>query len=349
MIECCVFLKRKLQPELHTPRIVGLGSDAPEIEALHVRVVRVEDRAVEGVERLPAKIHLEPLGETEGLREREVLRQVCFTARARVAARRVARTVTRLGYLPRRVARHEAAWADEITRRAAAPIGIIGRVGVPSVQARHISRVASAEDRERQVVAETYRRAARIEVNRRESPAAENRASDAPVQPFLALAERQLIDIAELEVVGQVVIADGFFQTTVVLIERHTARPVFIGVGDEFREDIGTEQRQPIAKALFELRDQGVIGRMAALVAVPDADIERAILWVKAERLSYRTSETRVRTLDTSRHGRRIVRAVRLHHLAAQYAGAIPRDVIPRQLLVVEQIGHEMRADGRVV
>jgi len=99
-------------------------------------------------------------------------------------------------------------------------------------------------------------------------PTSEEGIGDAAAGHILtALAEGEVIDVAELEVVSLVELADGVFETAVEVVHGLTTDPGGVGVGEDLREDIGAEEGEAGSVTLFELHDEGMVLRVAAAVA----------------------------------------------------------------------------------
>ena len=83
---------------------VGLGTDAAELQVIHIRCRPAEDGAVEQVESLATKINPEVFLNGEGLGDADVFRLSPETAELRVVTSRVAKQVWGLhGELVRRL------------------------------------------------------------------------------------------------------------------------------------------------------------------------------------------------------------------------------------------------------
>src|SRR5882724_8211092 len=107
-------------------------------------------------------------------------------------------------------------------------------------------------------------------------PATENLVGDAAlVDELLALANWQLIEIAEHEHMRDVLITERFlrFQVTGILrvegirtTEGRQAGVGAVGVGQSLRESVRSNQVQAVAKAAFEFGLQGVIGGLPEIL-----------------------------------------------------------------------------------
>src|SRR5262249_48968552 len=129
--------------------------------------------------------------------------------------------------------------------------------------------------------------AAAIDLGCADAPIAQNEGGGTILQPVLALAERQLIDLGELEVVRDVVSADRFVQSSIVEVGGGRSRPVAIGIGQQLGVDIRCVEGQAARGALLQPDDSGMVRRVPAMVALPVERVDVRILREWFEGLTY--------------------------------------------------------------
>ena len=100
--------------------------------------------------------------------------------------------------------------------------------GAPTLVGGHIWNRAPGEDWQRVSGADADRCSASVNVDGAHAPVAQQPRRDAVRQPALASAEWQLVDQAELEIVRDVVLADGFFQAAIVEVCCRGTGPVAV-------------------------------------------------------------------------------------------------------------------------
>src|SRR6202040_3499990 len=102
------------------------------------------------------------------------------------------------------------------------------------------------------------------------------------------LAEGQVVNQAQLEVVRDIELTDGLLKSPVVLVGRLTAGPVAIRVGQNLRKHVGGLERQPARITLLEAQNGCAVRRIAAIVAAAAVGVDTVVLRIRTQSLPHR-------------------------------------------------------------
>ena len=124
------------------------------------------------------------------------------------------------------------------------------------------------------------------------------------MNPLLALAERQIVDAGEFEIVRDVELADRFLQTAIEQVGGIAHRPM------PYRHRSGSSRRHTTpgssdraSRASVNLSDQRVIGGVAAVIALAGIGVDVGVLRERPQRLRHggARSPQRVEARERSR------------------------------------------------
>src|SRR5262249_1203369 len=114
----------------------------------------------------------------------------------------------------------------------------------PSIIGRHICRSAAVVDGQRVGRADADWLTVRVSGNTADTPAAQREGVNAMGQPRVAFVEGKVINDRHLEIMCDVVLSDGLFQSTVPEIGGERTWPIAIGIGQDLGEDVGSLEGQ---------------------------------------------------------------------------------------------------------
>src|SRR5207249_2014216 len=224
---------------------------------------------------LRAEIQLEFLGEPEAPAERHVLAQVGELPELRVITSLVSEAVAHLS-------REERGGLEE---------AVDGRIEsvtcpAPSVVSGDDGPVAAREQAgwRRGSGGNVKGLAAGVIVRAGHRPASQHPGAYALRQVLFAFSKWQLINHRKLEIMGDVVLADRFFEAPVELVHGVAASPISVGIGEQLREHVGGLYQESVRGAALVAHDRGMIRRMAAVIAASAIGVDAGVLRERTQR-----------------------------------------------------------------
>src|SRR5262249_53983739 len=225
----------QLQSELHAAGIVQQIAVAGDLSQIGIgqtgrrRVGAVAPRsnaeadAIKQGEGFPTEVEANLLGYAKFLWHRNVLIVVGELPELRVVAGGITNHTAGLRPEERRRLEESISLRIELTA---------GLRSSPSIVGGDIRRVAAGEDRDTRAAGESDGEPAAVILNIADSPSADQDGRQAAVEELLAAPEWQIVDQAQLEIVGDIVSANGFVECAVEVISaaRKINRPEAVGV-----------------------------------------------------------------------------------------------------------------------